>query len=71
MAGFLAGIVKAGAKSLAKEKAQNFVTGKGKGKGNNSKLPDGKGDGSESQEQEWEFHFLRPSDIQEKPDPEN
>ena len=26
-------IVKAGAKSLAKEKAKSFITGKGKGKG--------------------------------------
>ena len=29
----LGAIVKAGAKSLAKEKAKSFITGKGKGKG--------------------------------------
>ena len=29
----LGSIVKAGAKSLAKEKAKSFITGKGKGKG--------------------------------------
>ena len=33
MAGGLGAIVKAGAKSLAKEKAKSFITGKGKGKG--------------------------------------